>query len=175
MSIFDICLLIILVGFVLNGLAKGLIDLLGRIVGLIVGAYVASHFYLAVFGWGWVKNIFASHDSIGKVIVFIILFVLVTRLIGIAFKIIEKVFNLIAIIPGSKYLNNLAGAVLGFLEGALFLGLIIFVVSRYALISDFLNLSVQLQSSVVSPILLKIVNLILPILPDALKALKSII
>ena len=175
MSIFDISLLVILVGFIFNGLAKGLIDLLGRVVGLIVGAFVASHFYLAVFEWGWVKNIFASHDSLGKVIIFIVLFVLVTRLIGVAFKIIEKVFNLIAIIPGSKYINNLAGAVLGFFEGALFLGLIIFVVSRYALITDFLGLSAQLQSSVVSPVLLKIVNLILPILPEALKTLKSII
>ena len=175
MSIFDICLLVILIGFIANGLFKGLIDLLGRVVGLIVGAYIASHFYLVVFAWPWVTKIFNNHDSLGKVIVFIVLFALVTRLIGIIFKVIEKVFNLIAIIPGSKYLNNLAGAILGFLEGSLFLGLIIFVVSRYAFISDFLGLSNQLTNSVVSPILLKIVNLILPVLPEALKTLQSII
>jgi len=171
MSIFDISLLVILIGFVLNGLVKGLIDLLGRVVGLIVGAYIASHFYLSVFEWNWIKNIFVNHISLGKVITFIVLFILVTRLIGFGFKLIEKVFNLIAIIPGSKYLNNIAGAVLGFFEGALFLGLIIFVVSRYALISDFLGLSAQLQNSIFSPVLLKIVNLILPVLPEALKAL----
>ena len=70
-------------------------------------------------------------------------------------------------------INNLAGALLGFLEGSLFLGLIIFVASRYAIIGNFFG--DQLSTSIISPLLLKIVNLILPILPEALKALKSII
>jgi len=171
MSTFDISLIVILLGFVLNGLFKGLIRLLGHVVGLIIGAYIASHFYLFFFEW-W-KSIFNGHDAVGKVITFIVLFVLVTRLIDFAFKLVEKLFNLIAIIPGSKYLNNVAGAILGFLEGSLFLGLIIFVLSRYAVIGNFFG--DQLTTSVVSPLLLKIVNIILPILPDALKALQSLI
>ncbi len=171
MSIFDLSLIVILLGFVLNGLFKGLIRLFGHFVGLIIGAYVASHFYLFFFDW-W-KNIFNGHEAIGKVITFILLFVLVTWLMDFIFKLIEKLFNLIAIIPGSKYINNVAGAILGFLEGALFLGLIIFVISRYALIGNFFG--AQLTTSVVAPFLLKIVNLILPILPDALKALQSLI
>ncbi len=171
MSIFDISLLVILIGFILNGLFKGLIRLLGHVVGLIIGAYIASHFYLFFFDW-W-KNIFNGHDAVGKVITFIILFVLVTRLMDFVFKLIEKLFNLIAVIPGSKYLNNLAGAVLGFIEGALFLGLIIFVISRYALIGNFFG--EQLTNSLIAPWLIKIVNIILPILPEALKALKSLI
>jgi len=171
MSIFDISLLVILIGFILNGLFKGLIRLLGHVVGLIVGAYIASHFYLFLFDL-W-KNIFNGHDAVGKVISFIVLFVVVTRLMDLVFLLIEKFFNFIAIIPGSKYLNNIAGAILGFIEGSLFLGLIIFVVSRYALIGNFFGN--QLKDSLVAPALLKIVNIILPILPDALKALKSII
>lgn len=171
MSIFDISLLVILAGFVLNGLFKGLIRLLGHVVGLIVGAYIASHFYLLLFDW--CKNIFNGHDAIGKTISFIVLFVVVTRLMDLVFKLIEKLFNFIAIIPGSKYLNNLAGAALGFIEGSLFLGLIIFVVSRYALIGNFFGK--ELTGSFMAPFLLKIVNIILPILPDALKALKSLI
>lgn len=171
MSIFDICLLVILVGFILNGLFKGLIRLLGHVVGLIIGAYISSHFYLLLFDW-W-KNIFNGHDAVGKVVSFIVLFVVVTRLMDFVFKLIEKFFNFIAIIPGSKYLNNLAGAILGFIEGALFLGLILFVISRYALISNFFG--EQLTNSLLAPVLLKIVNIILPILPEALKALKSII
>ncbi len=91
------------------------------------------------------------------------------------FKLIEKFFNFIAFIPGSKYINNLAGAILGFFEGALFLGLIIFVVSRYAFIGNLLGISAQLTSSTIAPLLLYVVNLILPVLPEALKTLKSII
>ncbi len=171
MSIFDISLLVILIGFVLNGLFKGLIRLLGHVVGLMIGAYIASHFYLFLFDL-W-KNIFNGHDAIGKTVSFIVLFVVVTRLMDLVFKLLEKFYNFIAIIPGSKYLNNLAGAILGFIEGSLFLGLILFVVSRYALIGNFFG--DQLTNSVLTPVLLRIVNIILPILPDALKALKSLI
>ncbi|MEI6529084.1 MAG: CvpA family protein [Candidatus Falkowbacteria bacterium] len=171
MSTLDIGLLVILIGFALNGLFKGLIRLLGHVVGLIIGAYIASHFYLVFYGW--CQNIFNGHDAVGKVVSFIILFTVTTWILDFVFKLIEKLFNLIAIIPGSKYINNIAGAILGFIEGALFLGLIIFVVSRYAIIGNFFG--TQLTTSVVSPVLLRIVNIIMPILPDALKALKSII
>jgi len=171
MSIFDISLLIILIGFFLNGLFKGIINLLGHVIGLIVGAFIASHFYLLLFDW-W-QNIFNGREAVGKVVSFIVLFIVVTRLMDLVFKLIEKLFKLIAIIPGSKYLNNLAGGILGLLEGSLFLGLIIFVISRYAIIGNFFG--DQLTGSIISPVLLKVVNLILPILPDALKALKSLI
>lgn len=173
MSILDICLLIILIGFVLNGLFKGLICLLGRVVGLIIGAFVASHFYLTFFAW--CESFYNGNDALGKILSFIILFIVATRLMDIVFKLIEKAFNLIAVIPGSKYLNNIAGGILGFFEGALFLGLIIYVISRYAFVGNLLGLSDQLTNSLISPALLKIVNLVLPILPEALKTLKSII
>lgn len=171
MSIFDISLLVILVAFVFNGLTKGLIRILGNVVALIFGAYLASHFYLAFYAWGkhWVN----VSENVGKILSFIILFVLTTRLANLLFVLIEKLFNFIAVIPGSRYINNILGALLGFLEGSLFLGLIIYVISRYSLISGYFGN--QLTNSVIAPFLLKIVNIILPILPEALKALKSII
>lgn len=171
MSIFDISLLVILGGFIVSGLFQGLIRLIGRIVGLIVGAYVASHFYLAFFAW-W-QNLAAGHENIGKVIAFIILFIVAAKLSDLVFALLEKAFKIIAIIPGSRYINNLLGGLLGLLEGALFLGLIIYVASRYAFIDGFFGN--QLTSSIVAPYLLKVVNIVLPLLPEALKALKAII
>lgn len=177
MSIFDISLLVILGGFALNGLLKGLIRILGNFVGLLFGAYIASHYYLLFFDWwkdwSWCQKWVADHISAGKVISFIILFVLVGRLFGLLVIIIEKIFKFIAIIPGSRFINNILGAILGFFEGALFLGLIIYVISRYAIIGNYFG--DQLTSSTVAPLLIKIVNIILPILPDALKALKALI
>jgi len=171
MSTFDISLAIILAGFVFNGLFKGLIRLLGHLVSLILGAYLASHFYLIVFEWG--KDLANGYEAIGKVIAFIIIFVVVTRVTNYAFYLVEKVFNIIAFIPFTKYINNLLGAVLGLLEGSLFLGLIVYVIARYTIIGNFFG--DQLASSQIAPFLLKFVNFILPILPDALKALKAII
>lgn len=171
MSTFDIVLLIILGAFTVSGLFKGIIRIAGRLVGLVAGAYVASHFYLNLYEWG--KNIANGHENAGKVVAFIILFVVVARLVALLFVLLEKLFNFIAVIPGSKYINNLLGALLGLLEGSLFVGLILYVISRYSFIGNFF--ADQLTESKVAPILLNAVDLILPLLPQALKALKSII
>lgn len=171
MSIFDISLLVILAGFLLAGLKQGLIRMVGKIIGLLAGAYFASHYYLEVYVWGqqWANG----HENVGKIVAFILVFIIVAKAVDLAFCLIEKFFNFIAFIPGSKYINNLLGAALGLLEGSLFLGLIIYVISRYTLISNFFGQ--QLSASLVSPYLLKVVDILLPFLPEALKTLKSII
>jgi len=171
MSTFDISLLVILAAFVFSGLFQGIIRMVGRIIGLIAGIFVASHFYLLVFSWA--KNLFGGHDSVGKVVIFIILLVVVTRLIVWLFILIEKIFKFIAVIPGSKYINNILGAVLGFLEGGLFLGTILYVISHYALLGSFFG--DNLTNSVVAPFLIMIASVVSPLLPAALTALKSII
>jgi len=177
MSTFDIVLIVIIGAFAINGLFKGLIKLLGNLAGLIVGAYVASHYYLNFYAWisnwDWLKNWATDHENLARVLTFIILFALVARLTALLFLIIEKIFKFIAVIPGSKYINNLLGAALGLLEGSLSIGLIIYVISRYTLISNFFG--GQLTDSIVAPLLLKVVNIILPLLPEALKALQAII
>lgn len=171
MSTLDIILVILLSLSLYSGLRKGLIRSLGRIFGIIIGAYVASNFYLLFFDWA--SSFININESLGKILAFIILFILVTKLIHIIFYLIEKAFNLLAVIPGSKYINNILGGALGLLEGALFLGLIFFVVSRYTpLVGKF---GVMIKESVVIPWLNMTVDIILPILPQALKALQSII
>ena len=175
MSILDISLLIVLAGFIINGLFKGLINLVGRILGLFVGIYIAGQFHVFIFSWAKSAFNISGNEFIGKIITFIVVFILVTYLVDLIFKLLEKFFNLIAIIPGSKYINNLAGAMLGFFEGALFLGLIVFIISRYAYLGDLLGLSSGLSNSIIVPVLLKIVYFVLPFLPETLRLLKEII
>lgn len=171
MSYFDLALIIILAGFVFNGFAKGLIRLLGNIVGLIIGAFIASHFYLQFYQWG--QNLVGGRENLGKVLAFIIVFVVVTMVVDWIFIILEKIFNIISIIPFTKTINRLLGGAVGFLEGSLALGLILFVISRYAWIGSLFG--DHLISSKVAPFFLTIVKIVMPILPDALKALQSLI
>jgi uncharacterized membrane protein required for colicin V production len=70
-------------------------------------------------------------------------------------------------------INRLLGGALGFLEGSLFIGLILFVISRYAWIGSLFG--DYLLSSQVAPFFLAVVNIALPFLPTALKALQSLI
>jgi len=171
MSYFDIALIVILVGFVFNGLTKGLIRLLGNIVGLLLGAFIAGHFYLQFYEWG--QYLFGGRESLGKVLSFIIVFIAATLIIDWIFVVLEKIFNLISIIPFMKMINRLLGGALGFLEGSLFIGLILFVISRYAWIGSLFG--DYLLSSQVAPFFLTVVNIALPFLPTALKALQSLI
>ncbi len=164
-------LVAILLFFVINGLTKGLIRLLGQVVGLIIASYVASHFYLTFYKWG--ENLVNWNEGTEKFLSFLIVFILITSIVGILFVIIEKIFNLISIIPFTKTINRLLGGVLGLLEGSLALGLVLFVAARYAWIGGIFGS--QLVNSKVAPLMIKVVNIILPFLPEALKALKSII
>lgn len=171
MSNFDIVLVIIIAAFVLFGLFKGIIRMVGRVIGIIVGAYAASHFYLALYEWG--KFIANGHENVGKIVAFIILFIVVTAVVDWLFSLLEKAFNFIAFIPGSKYINNVLGAVLGFLEGAIFIGLILEVISKYSFVTNFFG--GQLVDSQVAPFLIMIAQVTAPLLAQAFKALKSLI
>ncbi len=171
MTIFDTILLVILAGFVFYGLFFGLIRTLGSLVGVVVGAWLASHYYLTIFDW--TQDLFFGHDNLGKVIIFIVLFIVVNRLTGFGFALLEKTFNIISIIPFLKTINRLAGAVFGFLEGALVLGLILYVASRYTFIGHWFGK--WLVNSEIAPFLLKFVNILLPLLPEVLKKLQSLI
>lgn len=171
MSIFDISLIIILLGFTLNGLFKGIIRLVGHVIALIAGAYIASHYYLLAYSY--VTGYIHGNPAVIKVLVFILVLILVIKAVSLLFILLEKIFNLVAFIPFSKYINNLLGAALGFLEGGLFLGLILFVASRYTLIGNVFG--DQLASSQVSHFLIKLTSLITPLLPHALKSLQSLI
>jgi len=171
MGIFDIILLIILAGFIFYGLFFGLIRTLGSLLGIAVGAWAASHYYLAVFDWA--SNLFLGFNNLGKVVVFILLFTIINRLVGFLFSLLDRAFDIISIIPFLKTINRLAGAILGFVEGALVLGLILYVAARYTIITDWFG--GILASSEIAPFLLKFVNILLPLLPEMLKKLQSLI
>ena len=177
MSTLDISLLIILAGFILNGLFKGIIRLVGHIVGLVLGAYLAVNFYLGFYNWfkdwSWLKVWVSGHQNLTKILAFIIFFIVAVRLIDLFFVLLEKIFKFMAVIPGSKYLNNLLGGVLGFIEGALFLGIIIYALAKYSFVNNFLG--GQLSTSIVAPWLLKTVDIFKPLLPRALRGLQSFI
>jgi membrane protein required for colicin V production len=171
MSIFDISLIIILAGFMLSGLFKGLIRTVGRVVGLFLGAYVASHYYLVLYDWG--QGLSGGHENAAKVVAFILLFIIVSWAVDLIFGFLKKAFKFIAVIPGSKYIDNLLGAILGFIGGAIFLGLILLVISKYALLGNFFG--DQLTESKMAPFLILIAKITSPFLSQALVSLKSLI
>lgn len=165
MPILDIILLVILAGFIFYGLFFGLIRTLGSLVGVVAGLWLTIIFYLTVFDW--LKNLFFGHELAGKIITFIVLFTVINRLICFIFAVIDRTFDLLSVIPFLKTINRLAGAVLGFIEGGLVLGLALLFITQ----SPFGG---WLAASKVAPFLISFAQAITPLLPGLLDRVKGV-
>jgi len=171
MTFFDIILIIILLFFAFRGFSLGLIRMVGSLIGTIVGAIAASYFYLNLFNL--TKNWFNDFENLGKVVCFLVVFIVASNIIVFLFNVLDKAYNFISIIPFLKTINRLGGAVLGFLVGSLILGLIIYVVAKYAVISSLFG--DWLVSSEVAPFLLILAKILMPLLSISFNSIKSII
>lgn len=168
MALFDIILLIIIGGFAMFGLWFGLVHTLGSLVGTILGAYIASRYYeqaaeILINITGWEANI-------SRVIMFIIAFVVINRLVGLAFWFVDKILSVITKLPFVNSLNRFLGIILGLVEGILTIGLIIFFVERFPLSERFMG---WVAASPIAEFTSNFANVLIPLLPDALKLLSS--
>ena len=172
MQIFDLILIIILFAFVFYDFFVGFIIALGSVIGVVIGSWVAGRYYLLVYNYlqPYVGKFEIS--TIVKAISFILIFILVNRLCGLLFYLLDKIFNFIAIIPFLKTFNRLFGAILGFIEGSLIIGLSLYVVSRYSLGFWFDKL---LSQSEYAPSFIRMIDVLKPFLPEVLKQAHSII
>jgi|WetSurMetagenome_2_1015567.scaffolds.fasta_scaffold324385_2 membrane protein required for colicin V production len=171
MTVFDIILLIILGICFIRGLATGLIKAIGAFLGIIGGAFLASHFYLILFPY--VEKWFNGYDNIGKVVCFIVIFIVSSWLINIIFMLLDKTYNLLSIIPFLGPINHLAGGILAFLVGAIVLGLLIYVAAKYAPTNTVIG--GWILNSKIAPWLLDVAQILMPLLSLSLKNIKSII
>ncbi len=171
MSIFDVILLLLLFGFVYGGFFNGLIKSLGSILGIVIGAWAASHFYILMFSK--IGNWFGPFDNLGKVVCFILVFLIAAAMVGFLVKVIDRAYDLMSFIPFLKTINRFAGAFLGFLQGALIISLVLFVLAKYSPVDSFIG--GLLVSSRLTPIFLDITRILFPFLSSAIKNLSSIV
>lgn len=171
MILFDTILIVILAGFVFYGLFFGFIKMIGNLIAIIIGALIASHYYLVVFDW--LEGIIGSWGNFGKVLAFIIVFGLASKIIRIAFSVLEKIFHMISFIPFLKGINRLLGGLFGLVEGIIVVGLVLYVTSRYSLIESLIG--GLIAESQVASFLVRSIDLISPLFPDALVMLESIV
>jgi uncharacterized membrane protein required for colicin V production len=164
---FDLILILILFGFFWFGFWYGLIYSVGTIFGIMAGAFAAGNYYLTVAG-----NLSENPSNFSKVIVFIFIFVIVNKIIGLLFWLVDKIFHVLTFIPFLKTINRLLGGFFGLIEGALTLGIIVYIYTKYPF-SAWLNY--QLVRSVIAPWLLRIIVILQPFWPEVLTQLKSLI
>jgi uncharacterized membrane protein required for colicin V production len=171
MSWFDIVIIVILAGFLWYGFFFGLIRLIGDLLGLVAGAFVASHTYILVYNF--LDRFLPGSPEIGKVVVFVLIFGLASRIVSWLFMLLEQGFNLISIIPFLKSVNRLLGLILGLFEGVLILGIVIYLLEKYLPVSA--SLATWLSHSTIAPWLITVSKILAPILPQVFNRIQSFV
>ncbi|MFH0951931.1 MAG: CvpA family protein [Patescibacteria group bacterium] len=162
MSLFDLALIVVLAGFVWLGWKAGLIQGIGSILGIFLGAWLAGFWYEGLAGW--LLPILGNNQNIANILAFIILFLIISKLIGVIFFIVDKAFRIVAVLPGLKLLNRLGGAILGMIEGILTIGLIMVFAEPFAAGTVF---AAPIDNSQLVGIFMGAAGWLAPILPEA--------
>ncbi len=105
------------------GLFFGFVHTLGNLLGAIIGIAISSR--LTGLTADSIGFIFGGGSG-ANVVIFIIIFLLVSRMIALVFWILEKFTNVFKWIPFAKSMDRLLGAFLGFVEGVIMVGVIVY-------------------------------------------------
>ena len=164
MIILDWVIIIIIIAFAAAGFFAGFIYEIGSFIGIIVGVWLAG-----IFSPGLAESL-GGGALWAHVLWFVILFIVISKLISAVFWVINKVFRLVAIIPGLKFFNRAGGAIFGILEGAFYLGIIAYVIKASG-VSDLMY--TWINESVLAGPLFAFGKLLSPLIPEVLKVIIS--
>ena len=119
MNIPDILFSIILLLFTINGLRRGLIKEMARLIGLFFGCLIASKYHIDLIP---IVGEYFINEKVVQIISFLIIFFLAVIIINLISLTIQKFFEMIYL----GWLNKLLGSLLGFIKGLIVISIIIF-------------------------------------------------
>ncbi len=164
----DIIFIAVIAIFAIAGLRFGLIHALGSLLGVVLGIFLASRYYdLAA---SWLAGFLGWESNTAKIVLFVVGFLLIVRLVGIAFWFFRKILSVFTHLPLVGTVNRLLGAVFGALEGTLTLAAIVYFIERFPISEALMQ---KLAQSDMAAFFSNIANLLVPLLPDAFQLLKS--
>ena len=135
MWLLNLLLVIALLGFIGGGFKDGFVHTAGRLIGSVVGFILARSF--SITAGSFLSLLFPSGWA--RFIAFLVIFILVTEVIGFIFKLADGAFKILSIIPFLKTINSFLGAILGIVEGIVVVGGCIWVLENFDLISSITN------------------------------------
>ena len=130
-SWFDIVALVIVVGMCFRGWKQGGVTMIGNLASTVVGfvatAYIVSWLNEHVLvGWS------ASHP-IFAIVGFVVIFLFVVKLLGLAVALLDTMFKIVSFIPLVGPANRLLGVAVGLAEGLLMVVLVIYAITLFLL------------------------------------------
>ena len=163
MPVGDIVIVVVIALFAISGFKSGLIKTLGSLLGTVLGVFVAGHYYaplteVLIKFTGWSPNFV-------RIVVFLLLFIISNRLIGLLFWFINKVTGLITRLPFLSTVDHILGALVGVVEGTLIVGIAIFFITLYPPSPSFMT---KLCESKLAPKTVSAASFLWPLLPKEL-------
>ena len=155
MNWLDIAIIIVITILTLIGLRTGIIRAAATAVGIVVGAILASRFYLALSG---ALSIVIQNETWAKTVSFILIYVLALAAITIVGSMIRRVSSSLLFLG---WLDGLVGGALGFLVGAGILSVIMSVLGSF----EGLGMSEAIKKSTVAPLIMTWMPVFLDLLP----------
>jgi uncharacterized membrane protein required for colicin V production len=163
MTFLDLILVLAVFAFVLAGLWFGLVHSLGALLGMTLSVLVAGHYAAAgTFGT----------SNLARVLTFLIISILVNRLIGLVFAVIERIFKIATVVPFLKTFNALLGGILGLIEGILVVGGSLYIAARFPVTQGFTG---ALAASQIGLWLVHAFGIFSPLLPPAIRQIQAAI
>jgi membrane protein required for colicin V production len=160
MNWLDIVIAVILVVAFIWGLAAGIIKMVISFAGLVLGIFLAGHYYQALAD----KLTFISSDRAAAIAAYVIILLAVILVAVVIARILSKFVSLIML----GCLNRLSGAVLGLFIAGIFVGAILAIWAKYG---GGENIIVH---SLLGRLLLDGFPLVLALLPGEFDTLKSL-
>jgi membrane protein required for colicin V production len=131
MNLVDILIWLVLAGFVVKGFMKGLIRQVCSLLGFLVGGWAALKYHLYLVETS--RHIIHLPPNVASILSFVFIFLVVGLLFFLLGHLLTVIFNII-LLGG---VNRVGGVVLGFLEGAFILSLLLYFGTGKALPEKF--------------------------------------
>lgn len=168
MTGFDIALIILIGIFAITGFRLGAVHALGAVVGTVLGVYLASRYYepMAAF----IGGLTGWEGNVPNVAMFIIAFIVINRLVGVVFWLLNKVFKIVTRLPFISSIDRMLGLVFGALEGIITIGIVIYFIERFPVSEKLMQ---KIAESNVAEKIHSSSDVFIPLFPDAMNLLKS--
>lgn len=167
MTLFDFVLLIMIFGFMWFGFWFGAIHMAGGLIGTIAGAWLAGHYYDTLSHF--ISSLLGINSPWLNLICFALIFILINRLIGFAFYVLDRTFGFLSRLPFIKTIDRLGGLVFGLLEAVLVIGLTLYFADRLPLPALFEN---AMAASRVAQRLITMAGILVPLLPEVIRKIQ---
>ncbi len=154
--------------YTLSGYKSGFIKTAGSLFGLFIGVYLASRYYQVLApAWQW---LFFGSLAVAKFAVFVVLFLLASKLAKLLVAIVDNFFDLLRFLPFTKVANKFSGGVLGLIEGSFVAGLIVLAVVNFSFSK---SLTAIVWQSDFTKQLLAYINILSPLLNEVIAKTKD--